>query len=139
MNVRRTWRVGEVVLDVYEVREVVRSGGMGLVYRVRHRGWDVELAVKTPRPALLRSAGSLANFEREAESWVRLGLHPHAVSCAYVRRVDNIPAVFAEWVDGGNLAQQVRTRHLYDGGPRRALSLNPPTRVLLIVLCGSLG
>jgi hypothetical protein len=43
------WQPGDVILDLYEVREVVRSGGMGLVYRVLHRGWNVELAVKAPR------------------------------------------------------------------------------------------
>jgi hypothetical protein len=69
---------------------------MGLVYRVHHRGWNVELAVKTPRPALLRSPGSWSDFEREAESWVGLGLHPHTVNCAYVRRFGDVPAVFAE-------------------------------------------
>lgn len=122
MDVGRRWQVGEVILDLYEVREVVRSGGMGLVYRVHHRGWNVELAVKTPRPALLRSPGSRSDFEREAESWVGLGLHPHTVNCAYVRTVGDLPAVFAEWVDGGDLADEVRTGHLYAGGPRRALS-----------------
>jgi len=33
-----------------------------------------------------------------------------------------MPAVFTEWVDGGNLAEEVRSGRLYDGGPRRALS-----------------
>jgi WD40 repeat protein len=122
MDAARKWRVGEVVLDVYEVREVIRSGGMGLVYRVHHRGWNVDLAVKTPRPALLRSPERVLDFEREAESWVGLGLHPHTVNCAYVRRVGSVPSVFAEWVDGGTLAEEVRSRRLYEGGAMRALS-----------------
>lgn len=42
------WRVGEVIADLYEVREVITSGGMGVVYRVHHRGWNVDLAVKSP-------------------------------------------------------------------------------------------
>ncbi|GHH88888.1 hypothetical protein GCM10018793_70220 [Streptomyces sulfonofaciens] len=42
------WALGDVVLGVYEIREVVRTGGMGLVYRVRHLQWDVDLALKTP-------------------------------------------------------------------------------------------
>jgi WD40 repeat protein len=40
------WRVGEVVLDLYEVRDVISTGGMELVHRVLHRRWHVELAVK---------------------------------------------------------------------------------------------
>ncbi|TQM45952.1 serine/threonine-protein kinase [Pseudonocardia cypriaca] len=118
----REWRPGEVVADLYEVVDVVRSGGMGLVYRVRHRDWRVDLAVKAPRPALLASARSVANFLAEAQTWVELGLHPHTVNCVYVRRLDGLPYVFAEWVDGGSLAEWVHDRRLYQGGPRRALA-----------------
>jgi hypothetical protein len=45
-----TWRVGEVVEDLYEVREVITSGGMGVVHRVYHRGWNLELAVGNTAP-----------------------------------------------------------------------------------------
>ncbi|MFE9695138.1 protein kinase [Micromonospora sp. NPDC005806] len=118
---RTLWRPGQVILDLYEVRDVLPGGGMGLVYRVRHRGWNMDLAVKTPRPERAASPSGLRNFEVEAESWVNLGLHPHAVSCAYVRRIDGIPRVFAEWVDGGSLADAVRGRQLYRDGPQQAL------------------
>ncbi len=37
------------------------------------------------------AAGGAEAFEREAETWVGLGLHPHVVSCYYVRRVDGVP------------------------------------------------
>src|SRR5262245_37400241 len=47
------WQPGQVILDLYEVKQV-HKGGTGLVYRVRHRGWDTDLAVKTPRPELVR-------------------------------------------------------------------------------------
>ena len=49
---RGTWRVGDVVDDLYEVRQVLTSGGMGVVHRVWHRAWNLELAVKTPRAAI---------------------------------------------------------------------------------------
>jgi hypothetical protein len=32
------WQVGDVILDLYEVKQVHEGGGMGLVYRVHHRG-----------------------------------------------------------------------------------------------------
>ncbi|WP_396446937.1 protein kinase [Actinomadura sp.] len=114
-----TWRRGDVVLDLYEVRDVVATGGMGLVYRVRHRGWDTELAVKVPRPELVKSEQALRSFEAEAETWVGLGLHPHIVNCAYVRRVGPLPGVFAEWVAGGSLADAIRDGRLRDPDPRR--------------------
>ncbi|MEV5175356.1 serine/threonine-protein kinase [Streptomyces flaveolus] len=117
-----TWRPGEVVLDLYEVLDDVRSGGMGVVHRVRHRGWNVDLAVKTPRPELVASEAGRRRFEAEAGTWVGLGLHPHTVNCAYVRTVDGLPRVFAEWVDGGSLAEAITGGGLYEGGPRAALA-----------------
>lgn len=115
------WRPGDVILDLYEVLEVIEGGGMGLVYRVRHRGWDMDLAVRAPRPELASSPAQLRDFESEVEGWVNLAPHPHTVSCAYLRRLDGVPHVFAEWVDGGSLADWVRDRRLYEGGPRAAL------------------
>ncbi|MFC6023591.1 protein kinase [Plantactinospora solaniradicis] len=117
----RVWRTGEVVLDQYEVLDVVHGGGMGLVHRVRHRGWQVDLAVKTPRPALVERLDARGGFEAEAETWVNLGMHPHTVSCVYVRRIEELPRVFAEWVDGGSVADAVRDGRLYDRGPATAL------------------
>jgi WD40 repeat protein/serine/threonine protein kinase len=110
-----------VVLGLYEVGEAFTGGGRGLVYRVRHRGWDLDLAVKCPRPECFRSEQDKEDFEREAETWVKLGLHPHAVTCYYVRRLGGIPHVFAEYVAGGSLHEWIRTKHLYAGGPVRAL------------------
>ena len=109
------WRVGEVVDELYEVRDEITSGGMGVVHRVHHRGWNMDLAVKTPRPELVSSPQQVADFETEAETWVGLGLHPHIVSCVYVRRLDGLPRVFAEWIDGGSLADAIEQGRLYAG------------------------
>ena len=122
MSEHDAWRVGDVVNDLYEVRQVMTSGGMGLVHRVWHRGWNLELAVKTPRPQLVSSTQQIADFETEAETWVGLGLHPHVVACVYVRRLDGLPRVFAEWVDGGSLAEAVESRALYDGSHDEVLA-----------------
>jgi serine/threonine protein kinase len=116
------WQVGQVVLDLYEVLDIHSGGGMGLVYRVRHRGWGLDLAVKTLRPELLASEQDKADFEREAETWVKLGLHPHTVTCHYVRRLGGTPRLFAEYVEGGSLAEWVRTGQLYQGGAESALA-----------------
>ena len=107
------WRPGDLILDLYEVLDQPLEGGMGLVYRVRHRGWGTDLAVKVPRPEQLATEVRRSRFETEAGTWVGLGLHPHVVSCAYVRRVDGLPCVFAEWIAGGSLEHVVRTGRLY--------------------------
>jgi WD40 repeat protein len=111
-----------VILDLYEVLDAVHSGGMGVVHRVRHRGWNIDLAVKTPRPEVVASPRARRRFEEEAGTWVDLGLHPHTVNCAYVRTLDGLPRVFAEWVDGGSLADAIAGGRLYEGGPRAALA-----------------
>jgi serine/threonine protein kinase len=105
------WAAGEIVLGQYEVLGESHAGGMGVVHRVRHLGWEVDLAVKTP----LGSA-SFALFEAEAAIWVGLGLHPHTVNCVYVRTIDGIPRVFAEWVAGGSLAEAIRGGRLDHAG-----------------------
>ncbi|GAA2794887.1 WD40 repeat domain-containing serine/threonine protein kinase [Crossiella cryophila] len=117
------WRPGQVVLDLYEVLSVIRTGGMGLVYRVRHLGWQIDLAVKAPRRELLAAASGVRGFEAEAESWVGLGAHPNTVGCVYVRRLGGVPRVFAEWVDGGDLATAVRNRVIYRDGLGRLLDV----------------
>lgn len=115
-----TWAVGDLVLDLYEVRDVIATGGMGVVHRVWHRGWDVEFAVKSPKAEFVASPTGMRNFETEAHVWVGLGAHPNTVGCVYVRRIDDLPRVFAEWVNGGDLATAISGRRLYAGGSRAA-------------------
>jgi hypothetical protein len=117
----REWQPGDVILDLYEVKEVLPPGGMGLVYRVHHRGWNVDLAVKCPKPEYYATQELKSLFVCECETWGNLGLHPHVVSCHYVRELDGIRRIFAEYVDGGNLQEWIKTRRLYEGGPEKAL------------------
>ncbi|GAA2136185.1 protein kinase domain-containing protein [Actinomadura napierensis] len=115
------WRVGDVVDGRYRVTRVHEHGGMGLVYRVRHLTWGIDLAVKSPRPEALADAAGRARFVAEAENWVSLGLHPNVCGCHYVRTLDGIPRVFAEYVPGGSLNEWIEDGRLYEGGPVRAL------------------
>lgn len=101
------WEIGEVVMGLYRVTALLGQGGMGRVYKVRHQGWHVDLAVKTPLPEAVQALGGPEDFEREAQTWVGLGLHPHVVSCYYVRRVFGLPRVFIEYVDGGSLLDAI--------------------------------
>ncbi len=116
------WEVGDVLLGLYAVTGVLGEGGMGKVYKVRHLRWDIDLAVKSPRPKLLQNARALDAFQQECETWVSLGLHPHIVSCYYVRRIGGLPRIFAEYVAGGGLRQWVTKRKLYEGGREQALA-----------------
>ncbi len=102
------WTVGDVILGLYEVTGILGKGGMGKVYKVRHREWNIDLAVKSSLPELVESRTAVENFVREAETWVNLGLHPNAVNCYYVRTLGEIPRVFVECVEGGSLIDWIR-------------------------------
>jgi WD40 repeat protein len=112
------WRVGDVVDDLYRVTFVHERGGIGLVYRVRHLRWDVDLAVKSPRPEFFRTDEDREWFVAEAQTWVSLGVHPHVCCCHYVRTVDGIPRVFAEYVPGGSLREWIEDGRLHEGDSR---------------------
>ncbi len=123
------WKLGDVILGVYEVKRLnpadkrkhYAEGGVGLVYRVHHRGWDLDLAVKCPKREAFRAEQGALDFECECETWIDLGLHPNIVTCYYVRRLGGIPRIFAEFVDGGSLREWIRSRRLYEGGRRESL------------------
>ena len=115
------WNVGDVILNLYDVTGVLGEGGMGKVYKVHHRNWNIDLAVKSPLPEALSRAGGKENFIREAETWVNLGLHPNTVACFYVRTLGDIPRVFAEFVDGGSLKDWIGSGRLYEGEHDEAL------------------
>jgi len=110
------WEEGQTILGLYEVKEVHRGGGMGLVYRVHHKNWNMDLAVKSPRADYFKTNDQKEKFVEECKTWINLGLHPHIVSCYYVRTLGGIPRVFAEYVDGGSLQDWVENGKLYEGG-----------------------
>ncbi len=114
------WQIGDVILDIYTVKGILGEGGMGRVYRVHHKGWDTDLAVKSPKLEIVKRAGA-EDFSREAETWVNLGIHPNIVSCYYVRILGGIPRIFAECVTGGSLAEWISGRRLYQGSPEAVL------------------
>jgi WD40 repeat protein/serine/threonine protein kinase len=114
MKIRaNAWNIGDIIQDLYEVTEFLGEGGFGKVYKVRHQRWNIDLAVKSPKPQVIADQNGIENFEREAETWANLGLHPHIVTCYYVRNIENCPLVFAEYVAGGSLRDWIRQRKLY--------------------------
>jgi WD40 repeat protein len=115
------WAVGDVILDEYEVTGVLGEGGMGKVYKVHHRNWDMDMAVKCPQPKAIRTQAQKGNFVRECHTWMDLGLHNHIATCHYVRVLDDVPRVFAEFVDGGSLKDWIEEGRLYEGSADEAL------------------
>ena len=127
------WKPGDVIFDLYEVRKVSEGfgkettekdyyeGGFGRVYKVWHRGWNMELAVKVPRLEAYNTPDKKDSFIRECETWISLGLHPHVATCNYVRELGGIPCIFSEYATAGTLEDWIGTGRLYDGGEKVAL------------------
>ena len=116
------WNTGDLIDGMYEVRQVFTSGGMGNVYRVYHRSWDMDLALKQPRVEPLIAIERIRAFHRECELWSGINPHPHVVTCYYLRMIDNVPCVLTEFVDGGSLVDWIQCRRLYTGTEEIALA-----------------
>jgi WD40 repeat protein/serine/threonine protein kinase/HEAT repeat protein len=66
------------------------------------------VAVKTPLPSVLATEDGRARFQREAESWIALGVHPNICSAYYLQEIGGMPRLFIEYVDGGDLSDWLR-------------------------------
>ena len=115
------WEKGDLLMELYDVRDELGRGGMGVVHRVHHRGWGIDIAVKSPKERLVEERGWVATFEHECETWVNLPPHPNTVICYCVRRLGDIPRVFVEYVDGPDLGKMIRDKSLYAGAPEEVL------------------
>ncbi len=108
-------RKGGMLLDTYRVESDAVKGGMGAVWRVHHRDWDVDLAMKRPKEGFFTTEHQKADFIHECDAWINLGLHPNIVSCYYVREIQGVPTIFSEWMEGGSLKDRIEDETLYDG------------------------
>src|SRR5437667_9241912 len=70
--------VQRAVAARYEVLDLVGAGGMGAVYRARHRELGHLVAIKVLPPEVAESANRAARFKREAALAAALS-HPHIV------------------------------------------------------------
>ena len=108
---------GDEILETYQVTSDAIHGGMGSIWRVHHRNWNVDLAMKRPQPKFFAEGSEKrkAEFIAECENWINLGLHPNIVSCYYVRDISGVPTIFSEWMDGGSLKDCIRDGSVYAG------------------------
>ena len=117
------WQAGEVLLNgmcqvlPLSPNQLYAEGGVGVVQRVRRRDWNVDLIVKSPKPGVVTTESGKENFERECQTWIELGLHANIVSCYFVRRIDGIPRLFAEYAPDGTLRDWISNKRIYTGSP----------------------
>ncbi|HEY5961848.1 MAG TPA: serine/threonine-protein kinase [Polyangiaceae bacterium] len=71
--------VGMVIDERYEVVQLLGEGGMGCVYRVRHRVLERSFALKVLRPEFARDVALAERFVQEARAAAAI-VHPNVVS-----------------------------------------------------------
>ena len=117
------WEIGDVIDGKYEVTAVLGRGGMGVVYKVRHLDWNIDMAVKMPLARLVADEAAKARFIREAQTWVDLGLHPNIVQCWYVRELGGVPRIFVDYMAGGTLKDWIHDGKVKPGEWDKILDL----------------
>jgi serine/threonine protein kinase len=96
-------------LDEYELLEEIGRGGMGVVYRARHRSLHKLVAVKVLLGAVLDN-GAKQRIRVEMAALGRLK-HPNLLQAFDAREIDGQPLIVTELVDGVSLDKLLeRTR-----------------------------
>jgi eukaryotic-like serine/threonine-protein kinase len=92
----------------YEVLAMLREGGMGAIYKVRHRLLNEFRVIKVMRPDIAQSADQRKRFVREAQTATRLR-HPNIVAF-YDFFVDDedVAYMVMEYIEGVNLRETIR-------------------------------
>src|SRR5438105_1929824 len=107
------WRVGD-----YQILEEIGRGGIGVVYRARHKRRIV--ALKRVLPYHAESRETLLRFRREAETAADL-VHPNILPIYEVsERDDGLPFFSMKFAGGGSLLEAAPALR---SEPRRAVAL----------------
>jgi serine/threonine protein kinase len=107
----RERRFNELHVGSYEVLDQLGRGGMGTVYKARHRRMKRTVALKVLAPGVANDSEFLQRFQREVETIAKLS-HPNIVM-AYDAAEDEIGHYLVmEFIDGRDLASEVN-----NGGP----------------------
>ncbi|MEZ6106755.1 MAG: protein kinase [Pirellulaceae bacterium] len=102
-----------------EIQQLVGAGGMGAVYRARHRVLDRVVALKILPPHLADRPDFSARFEREARALARLS-HPNIVAIFDSGKAEGYYFLVMEFVDGVNLRQAIAAKAIE---PDQALAI----------------
>ncbi|MBI4614368.1 MAG: protein kinase, partial [Planctomycetes bacterium] len=86
---------------------VVAKGGMGRVYRGRHEGLNIDVAVKVLFPELAVDSEYVKRFRREARLAARLD-HPNIVRVIDVGEERGFHYIVMEFINGESLAHRLK-------------------------------
>lgn len=93
-------------VGAYDILAEVGRGGMGVVYKARHRGLQRLAALKMVLAGEFASPTQKLRFRLEAELAARVR-HPNIVQVYEIGSYEGRPFLALEWVEGGSLANQL--------------------------------
>src|SRR5215469_13731576 len=102
-------------LGPYEIVAPLGAGGMGEVYRARDTRLGREVAIKILPEQLAAAPEARQRFEREARAVSSLN-HPHICTLYDIGRDGGTDFLVMEYLDGGTLAQKIRSGALSGRG-----------------------
>jgi serine/threonine protein kinase len=100
-------RLGDLLIGNYEILDRLGAGGMGTVYKARHRRMKRIVALKTLTGEAARSPRFAERFQREVETVARLS-HPNIVMAYDADESGGVPFLVMEFVDGRDLSHEVQ-------------------------------
>jgi serine/threonine-protein kinase len=98
----------ELVLGKYVLLERLGEGGMGQVFKARHRVMDRCVAIKIIRPELLHHGSSVRRFHQEIRAVAQLS-HPNIVLAHDADQDGDTHFLVMEYVEGIDLKRLVQT------------------------------
>jgi len=96
-----------LILGNYVLMEKIGAGGMGQVFKARHRRMDRLVAVKLLPEAMTRETAAVARFAQEVKAAARLR-HTNIVAADDADQADGVHFLVMELVDGIDLSALVK-------------------------------
>jgi serine/threonine protein kinase len=96
-------------LGQYQLLEALGAGGMGQVFKARHRLMERTVALKVIHPRYLRHPTAVRRFRQEIRTLARLD-HPNIVRAYDAYQARDLHVLVMEYVHGKDLARLVRQR-----------------------------
>jgi len=96
-----------LVYGDYLVLDRIGAGGMGQVFKARHKRMDRVVALKVLSSASMKNADAVKRFEREVRAAAKL-IHPNIVHAYDAGMQEGVHYLVMEFVDGPDLSSLVR-------------------------------
>ncbi|MFT5523216.1 MAG: serine/threonine protein kinase, partial [Pirellulaceae bacterium] len=93
----------------YEILELIGQGGMGAVFKARHRIMDRLVAIKIIHPRFVENRTAIERFQREAKTVASLR-HPNIVTALDAEQVGETHLLVMDYVDGQPLDEAIATQ-----------------------------